>query len=575
MIPYNAPVEDMWFTLEKLAGFTELSSLPGWEEVTDDLARAVIGEAGRFGAEVLAPLNRDGDLKPSVLENGVVRAAEGFGAAYRQFCEGGWNSVPFEAAWGGQDLPWALAFAIGEIWQGANLSFGLCPLLNQGAVEALQAHGSDWQKELYLPAMVEGRWCGTMNLTEPQAGSDLAQVKSRAEPDGEAWRITGQKIYISWGEHDLAENFVHLVLARSPGAPEGSRGISLFLVPKFIPDSDGNPGERNDLRCVSLEHKLGIKASPTAVMSYGDNGGALGWMVGEENKGLACMFTMMNIARLSVGLQGVAIAERAYQQARDYALARVQGKSATGATGAIIQHAEVRRMLLDARGLIDAARAITYFAAAELDRSHRHTDADRRAKAARNVELLTPVVKSWATDVGVRVADIGVQVHGGMGFIEETGAAQHYRDARILPIYEGTNGIQALDLIGRKTARDGGAAMTAFALEVEADLKAIGTAEAGIVLAAISELQAATAMVAGHASDTDWQGAAASAYLELAALAIGGWMMAKSLATGSGDARREAAARHFITRFVPKAAMLKGQVGTGPETLMALPAEAF
>ena len=575
MIPYNAPVEDMWFTLEKLAGFTELSSLPGWEEVTGDLARAVIGEAGKFGAEVLAPLNRDGDLRPSVLENGVVRAAEGFGAAYKQFCEGGWNSVPFEEAWGGQDLPWALAFAIGEIWQGANLSFGLCPLLNQGAVEALQAHGADWQKQLYLPAMVEGRWAGTMNLTEPQAGSDLAQVKSRAEPDGDAWRITGQKIFITWGEHDMAENIVHLVLARTPGAPEGSRGISLFLVPKFIPDADGNPGERNDLRCVSLEHKLGIKASPTAVMSYGDNGGALGWMVGEENKGLACMFTMMNNARLSVGLQGVAIAERAYQQARDYALQRVQGKSSTGATGAIIQHAEVRRMLLDARALIDAARAVTYFAAAELDRSHRHTDADRRAKAARNVELLTPVVKAWATDVGVRVADIGVQVHGGMGFIEETGAAQHYRDARILPIYEGTNGIQALDLIGRKTARDGGAAMTAFALEMEADLKAIGSAETGIVLAAISELQAATAMVAGHASDTDWQGAAASAYLELAALAIGGWMMVKSLDAGSGDARREAAARHFITRFVPKAAMLKGQVGTGPEALMALPAEAF
>ncbi|MEQ9327301.1 MAG: acyl-CoA dehydrogenase [Rhodospirillales bacterium] len=575
MIPYNAPVEDMWFTLEKLAGFAELSSLPGWEEVTGDLARAVIGEAGKFGAEVLAPLNRDGDLRPSVLENGVVRAAEGFGAAYKQFCEGGWNSVPFEEAWGGQDLPWALAFAIGEIWQGANLSFGLCPLLNQGAVEALQAHGADWQKQLYLPAMVEGRWAGTMNLTEPQAGSDLAQVKSRAEPDGDAWRITGQKIFITWGEHDMAENIVHLVLARTPGAPEGSRGISLFLVPKFIPDADGNPGERNDLRCVSLEHKLGIKASPTAVMSYGDNGGALGWMVGEENKGLACMFTMMNNARLSVGLQGVAIAERAYQQARDYALQRVQGKSSTGATGAIIQHAEVRRMLLDARALIDAARAVTYFAAAELDRSHRHTDADRRAKAARNVELLTPVVKAWATDVGVRVADIGVQVHGGMGFIEETGAAQHYRDARILPIYEGTNGIQALDLIGRKTARDGGAAMTAFALEMEADLKAIGSAEAGIVLAAISELQAATAMVAGHASDTDWQGAAASAYLELAALAIGGWMMVKSLDAGSGDARREAAARHFITRFVPKAAMLKGQVGTGPEALMALPAEAF
>jgi alkylation response protein AidB-like acyl-CoA dehydrogenase len=575
MIPYNAPVEDMWFTLEKLAGFAELSTLPGWEEVTDDLARAVIEEAGKFGSEVLAPLNRDGDLAPSALENGVVRAAEGFGDAYRQFCEGGWNSVPFEEAWGGQDLPWALAFAVGEVWQGANLSFGLCPLLNQGAIEALQAHGADWQKERYLPAMVEGRWTGTMNLTEPQAGSDLSLVKARAEPEGDAWRITGQKIFITWGEHDMAENIVHLVLARTPGAPEGSRGISLFLVPKFIPDADGNPGERNDLRCVSLEHKLGIKASPTAVMSYGDNGGALGWMVGEENRGLACMFTMMNNARLSVGLQGVAIAERAYQQARDYALQRVQGKSATGATGAIIQHAEVRRMLLDARALTDAARAITYFAAAELDRSHRHTDADRRAKAARNVELLTPVVKSWATDVGVRVADIGVQVHGGMGFIEETGAAQHYRDARILPIYEGTNGIQALDLIGRKTARDGGAAMTAFADEIEAELKAIGSAEAGTVLMALSELKAATAMVAGHAADTDWQGAAASAYLELAAMAVGGWMMAKSLAAGTGDARREAAARHFIARFVPKAAMLKEQVGTGPEMLMALPAEAF
>jgi alkylation response protein AidB-like acyl-CoA dehydrogenase len=575
MIPYSAPVDDMWFTLEKLAGFGELSSLPGWEEVTADLAQAVIEEAGKFGSEVLAPLNRDGDLAPSALENGVVRATEGFGAAYRQFCEGGWNSVPFEEAWGGQNLPWSLAFAVGEIWQAANISFGLCPLLNQGAIEALQAHGSDAQKALYLPAMVEGRWTGTMNLTEPQAGSDLSLVKAKAEPDGDAWRISGQKIFITWGEHDMAENIVHLVLARTPDAPAGSRGISLFVVPKFIPDADGNPGERNDLRCVSLEHKLGIKASPTAVMSYGDDGGALGWMIGEENKGLACMFTMMNNARLSVGLQGVAIAERAYQQARDYALQRVQGKSSQGATGAIIQHAEVRRMLLDARALTDAARAITYFAAGELDRSHRHTDPDRKAVAARNVEILTPIVKSWSTDVGVRVADIGVQVHGGMGFIEETGAAQHYRDARILPIYEGTNGIQALDLIGRKTARDGGVGMIALADSIETELKALGTPESATVLTAVADLKAATALVAGKSDDQDWQGAAASSYLELAAMVVGGWLMAKGLAAESGDVRREAAARHFISRFVPQTAVLKSRMAVGADGLMALPADAF
>ncbi len=579
MIPYTAPVEDMWFTLEKLAEFGELSSLPGWEEVTEDLARAVLEEAGRFGSEVIAPLNFSGDLTGSVAENGVVRTPEGFREAYRQFCEGGWNAVPFPEAHGGQGLPWALAFAVSEVWQASNLSFGLCPLLNQGAIEALLEHGTKAQQETYLPGMIDGRWSGTMNLTEPQAGSDLSQVKTRAVPDGDAWRITGQKIYITYGEHDMSENIVHLVLARTPDAPPGSRGISLFVVPKFIPDADGNPGQRNDLRCVSLEHKLGIRASPTAVMSYGDDGGALGWMVGEENRGLACMFTMMNNARLSVGLQGVAIAERAYQQARDYATERVQGKSASGETGGIIHHAEVRRMLLDARAMIDAARAITYFAAAEFDRSHRHTDADRKARAARNVELMTPIVKSWCTDIGVRVADIGVQIHGGMGFIEETGAAQHYRDARILPIYEGTNGIQALDLVGRKVSRDGGAAMMAFTAEISADLEKLGTVESGQVKDAVRALEMATTEIVAHGSDQNWLGAGASSYLELAAMAIGGWMMARSLAEAGGaeggEARRQAAARHFISRFCSRAGVLRQIACGGADDMMALAAADF
>ncbi|NCC21090.1 MAG: acyl-CoA dehydrogenase [Alphaproteobacteria bacterium] len=442
-MPYTPPTDEMQFVLEKVLGFEH-------PELDSETIAAVLGEAAKLAGEVLAPLNSVGDRDGCMLAGGHVKTPAGFRDAYRQYCEGGWNAVPFDPAYGGQGLPWALAFPVQEMWQGANMSFGLCPLLNQGAVEALHAHGSDALKETYLPKLITGEWTGTMNLTEPQAGSDLSVIRTKAEKQGDGtYKITGQKIYITYGEHDFSENIVHLVLARSPDGIEGSKGLSLYLVPKFLED-----GTRNDVVCTGLEHKLGIHASPTCTMQYGDRGGATGFLVGRENEGLKCMFTMMNNARLSVGLQGMAISEAATQMAEAYALERVQGVSlVTGKPVPIAGHGDVQRMLVTMRVLTDAGRMMSYYAASHLDKA-----AAGDTEAQKIVELLTPVVKAWCTDRAVEVASLGIQVHGGIGYAEETGAAQFLRDARILPIYEGTNGVQSLDFVFRKIARDKGAA---------------------------------------------------------------------------------------------------------------------
>src|SRR5690349_12346300 len=490
MSDYAAPLADMRFALNEIVNLRDVAALPGCEQAAPDIVDQVLEEAAKLAGDVIAPLNVVGDRERSRLENGVVRTPKGFSDAYRSCVEGGWNALPFDPEFGGQGLPQVVSTAVLEMWTSANMSFSLCPLLNIGAVELLQAHGSPEQKRLYLEKMISGEWTGTMNLTEPQAGSDVGALRTRAVKKGDHYEIIGQKIFITYGDHDMAANIVHMVLARLPDAPAGTRGISLFIVPKRLVNPDGRLGEANDLRPVSLEHKLGIHGSPTCVMAYGDRGGAIGYLVGEPNRGMELMFTMMNNARLNVGLPGVAIAERAYQQARDFAKVRVQGKVVGAKSDGplpIIHHPDVRRMLLDMRASTEAARALTYYVAACIDRARHHPDAEERQRQQRRVDLLIPVVKAWCTDIGVEVASMGVQVHGGMGFIEETGAAQHLRDARIAPIYEGTNGIQANDLVTRKLLRDRGEA----AAELLADLRAIAdrcASASGEHLAAIGPL---------------------------------------------------------------------------------------
>src|SRR5438105_3909453 len=471
MTGYTAPIADMRFAATRLAGFAEIARLPGGEELSESLLAHILEEGGKFASGVLAPLNRIGDKQGSRLENGVVRTPDGWADAYRAFVAAGWNAVPFEHDYGGQGLPWLVAMALQELWHSASMAFALCPMLTQAAIEAINHHGSGALKRRFLPRMISGEWTGTMNLTEPQAGSDLAAVRARAVPDGDHYRIVGQKIFITYGDHELTDNIVHLVLARTPDAPPGVKGISLFVVPKFLVNEDGAVGRRNDLRCVSLEEKMGIHASPTAVLSYGDNGGAVGFLVGEENNGLPYMFTTMNNARLSVGLEGIGVAERALQKAGQFPRERVQGREAVNGSvkpAPIIRHPDVRRMLLTIRAPTEAARALAYFAAGKLDIAKRDPDAEKRREAQALVDLLVPVVKGWGTEVGSEVASLGVQVHGGMGYIEETGAAQYMRDARIAEIYEGTNGIQANDLIGRKLTRDGGEIAKGFIASMRA-----------------------------------------------------------------------------------------------------------
>ncbi len=470
MTDYNPPLREIRFALDCLAGLPGIAALPGFEEATPDLTDSILDEAAKIAAGVLAPLNRAGDLDGAKLVETGVRTTPGWSDAWTTLIDGGWNSLPYSADFGGMGLPQVLNLAVQEMWQSANMAFALCPMLTQGAANAIEAYGSEDQKARYLPKMVTGEWTGTMNLTEPLAGSDLAAVRSRAVPEADGYRISGQKIFITYGDHDLTENIVHLVLARLPDAPAGVKGISLFIVPKVLAD-----GTANDVACVSLEHKLGIHGSPTAVLAFGDNGGAWGELIGEPNRGLEYMFAMMNHARVNVGLQGLAIAERAYQQARAYARERKQGKPVgwTGNGAAIVEHPDVRRMLMSMKARIEAMRGLLYRVAADHDVAHAHPDPEVRAAAQRRVDLLTPVAKGWCTETGIELASIGVQVHGGMGYIEETGAAQHWRDSRITTIYEGTTGIQANALVGRGVLRDGGATVAELIAEIGAEGRAL------------------------------------------------------------------------------------------------------
>jgi len=593
MSDYNAPVQDMRFVLENLCDMKGLRAFPAFEEASADLVEQILVESARFTGEVLSPLNQTGDQQGSHLTDGAVKTPDGFKEAYLSFVEGGWNGTPFEPEHGGMGLPWTITTALQEMWQSANLSWSLCPLLTIGAIESLVAHGSDELKAVYLEKLVSGEWAGTMNLTEPQAGTDLGLLKSRAEREGDHYRIFGTKIFITYGEQDFTDNIIHLVLARLPDAPPGVKGISLFLVPKFLVNEDGSLGDRNDLKAIGLEHKLGIHASPTCVMSYGEAGdGAIGYLIGEEHDGLRCMFTMMNNARLNVGLQGVAVAERAYQRAVAYARERVQSAPVDGGreSAAIIKHPDVRRMLMAMRAQTEAMRAIAYYTNSALDRSRHHGDADIRSYNLRRTDLLTPVVKAWCTDLGVELASIGLQVHGGMGFIEETGAAQHLRDARIAPIYEGTNGIQANDLLGRKLLRDGGAAMEELLEEMDAIARTSGDAELDTMIdaqkAANAVLRAATEWMLDPANnDTNRKFAGAAAFLNLTGTVVGGWLMTRSaLAAADGDvsgaspefrAAKRITAQFYATHVLPRARMYLDTITEGGDAVMALAEDLF
>ncbi len=543
---YNAPVKDMMFVLKELAGLDQVSQLPGCEDATEETVDAVLNENAKFTSEVVAPLNWSGDVEAANWKDGVVTTAKGFKEAFKAFGEQGWQGLQHPTEFGGQGLPKLVATPCMEMVNGSNLSFALCPLLTDGAIEALLVAGSQQLKETYIPKMISGEWTGTMNLTEPQAGSDLALVRSKAVPQGDGtYRISGQKIYITYGEHDMAKNIVHLVLARTPDAPEGVKGISLFVVPKFMVNGDGSLGKRNDVYCASIEHKLGIKASPTAVLLYGDNKGevgqgAIGYLVGEENKGLQYMFVMMNAARFQVGVQGIGLAERAYQKAVQYANDRVQSRPVDGSSNeavAIIHHPDVKRMLMSMRSQVEAARAMACVAGAAYDAAHYHPDEATRKQNMAVYEFMVPLVKGWSTEMSIDVTSTGVQVHGGMGFIEETGAAQYYRDAKILTIYEGTTAIQANDLVGRKTSRDGGAMVKTLCAEIArtvVQLNESGSAHAKAVAARLdaaraSFLDAAQFVVDNMKSNPNAVFAGSVPYLKLAGTTVAGWQMARAL----------------------------------------------
>lgn len=595
MSDYNAPVKDMRFIFEELCDLEGLSALPAFGDVTPDLVDHILNESARFTGEVVAPLNQTGDTQTSTLNDNEVRTPDGFKEAYASFVEGGWNGTPFEVEHGGMGLPWTITTALQEMWQSANLAWSLCPLLTIGAIEAVIAHATPELRRLYLPNLVSGEWTGTMNLTEPQAGTDLSLLRTRAVREDDHYRITGQKIFITYGEQDFTENIIHLVLARLPDAPPGVKGISLFLVPKFMVNDDGSLGDRNDVYAVNLEHKLGIHASPTCVMAYGDNGGAIGYLIGDEHDGLRCMFTMMNNARLNVGLQGVAVAERAYQQAVEYARSRVQSApvSGGGESTTIIQHPDVRRMLMSMRAQTEASRAIAYYTNAALDRSRHHEDADvRRANHAR-MDLLTPVVKAWCTDLGVDIASTGVQIHGGMGFIEETGAAQYYRDSRIAPIYEGTNGIQAIDLLGRKLLRDNGRGMSDLLDEMEqidAELAATNDADCAAILKSLAEArvtlrQASDWLLDPKNNDIDTKFAGATPFLHLTGTVVGGWLMARAALAAHRNSSKDGdrafleakivTARFYADHILPRVHALLPQITEGSGSVLALAEDQF
>ena len=564
---YRAPLKDLYFVLNELFGAQPLANCPAHGEYSADLAESVLSESARFAEEVLEPISRSGDQEGAHWSEEGVRSAKGFREAYVQFVEGGWPQLRAPAQIGGQGAPLMLATAAQETWASANLAFKLCPMLTYGAIHALELTASTTLKERFLPRMVTGEWTGTMVLTEPQAGSDLALIRTRAVPPGAgqgegAYRLFGQKIFITWGEHDFTDNIVHMVLARIDGAPEGVRGISLFLVPKFLVEEDGKLGARNDLRCVSIEHKLGIHASPTCVMAFGERDGALGYLVGEANRGLEYMFIMMNAARLAVGLEGYAVAERAFQQAADYARTRVQGRKT------IIHHPDVKRMLLEMKAGTEAMRALTLYAAWQLDVAESHADPKLRAQAQARGDLLIPIVKGWSTEFGVELASTGIQVHGGTGFIEETGAAQWLRDVRITSIYEGTTGIQANDLLGRKLVRDQGAAMMSLLSDIEEELGATAASQAAQsvrveALSAVTQLRETTATLLKLAGeDLDQALAVIEPYLMLCGFVLGGWLMARAaqVVSGSGTAvgaefkaAKLATARAYVGQLLPRA----------------------
>lgn len=593
MSEYRHPYQDMQFVINDLLGLDQFCQQFDVEEVNSELANAILEEAGKLGETVLAPLNRQGDQQGATLTDQGVQQTDGFAEAYQQYVESGWGSLTAKAEFGGQQLPSVLGTAVNEIWQSANMAFGLCPMLGQGAIESLTHHGSDELQLRFLPKLVSGEWTGTMNLTEPGAGSDLAAIKTRAVREGDHYRITGQKIFITWGDHQMTDNIVHLVLARLSDAPGGVKGISLFVVPKFLLDSEGNPAEPNDLKAVSLEHKLGIHGSPTCVMSFGDEGGAIGYLVGQENKGLAYMFTMMNHARQAVGLQGVAISERAYQQAVYYAKDRLQGTQTDGSQVPIIRHPDVRRMLMQMRASTEAMRAVAYLASMEIDRASHCRDADQRQQHQGRVELLTPIVKGWLTELAQEVTSLGIQIHGGMGFIEETGAAQYFRDARILPIYEGTTGIQALDLVGRKNLFNGGQLVGELLNEMEQTLTELDASNAAIAIicnglrnALRDGREAQDWLLKTSPTDQSAAGSAAVNFMMLFGYLCGGWLMARSalqaqamLDTGSGDPEflqaKMVTARFYSEQLLPRTSSLLCAICSGSETTMSLGDDQF
>jgi 3-(methylthio)propanoyl-CoA dehydrogenase len=594
---YTPPLADIRFILKHLIGLDQLAALPGYETTDADLIDSVLEAAGTLASETFAPLNHAGDkTKAKLTDQGIVMPP-GFRDAYRAYVDGGWNGLPFDTDIGGQGLPWCVAMPVQEMWQSANLALALCTLLNQGAIEAISEHGSDEQKRLYLPKLVSGEWTGTMNLTEPQAGSDVGAVRCKAIPAGDQFKIIGQKIYISYGDHDMADNIAHLVLARLPDAPEGTKGLSLFLVPKILVNSDGTLGKANDVRIVSTEHKLGQHASPTCVMAYGDQGGALGTLVGPPGGGIAAMFTMMNNARIGVGIQGLALAERAYQQARDYAKTRVQSRDIAKPKApavTIINHPDVRRMLLTMKAQIEAARALAMSCAYAIDCSKHASDEKIREQAGLRVDLLTPIVKAWLTDLSNEITSTTIQVYGGMGYVEEAGVAQHMRDARVLAIYEGTNGIQANDLVFRKLARDQGAAMNALLAEID-DLVTQLAKQPGDDLASIKHalnnalphLRDASQWLLDHVkTEPSTAAAGVVAYLRLSAFVIGGFYSGKmALAAQSQLAQRGQdaeylnakimTARFFAEHFVSQTSGLLQSIKQGYRVTLAMPESAF
>jgi alkylation response protein AidB-like acyl-CoA dehydrogenase len=584
---YRAPLRELRFVLEELLQASALAQYPGLADYSNDVAESILDEAGRFAQDVLDPINRSGDEQGARWTAEGVVAAPGFRDAYRQFAAGGWPQLGTDPDYGGQVVPQALVTAVQEIWGSANLAFKLCPMLTHGAVHALELTGTPQQKGQFLSKMVSGEWTGTMNLTEPQAGSDLAQIRTRAVPEGDHYRLFGQKIFITWGDHDCTTNIIHMVLGRVEGAPAGVRGISMFIVPKVLVNDDGTLGERNDVRCVSIEHKLGIHASPTCVLAYGEKDGAIGYLVGEANHGLEYMFIMMNAARLSVGLEGYAVGERSYQQAAEFARTRIQGKPPVAqAEGPlpIIHHPDVKRMLLTMKSTTEACRAVSMYAAYQLDLASHHPDEKQRAAAQTRGDLLIPIVKGWCTETGNHVAGIGVQIHGGMGFIEETGAAQWVRDARITTIYEGTTGIQSNDLIGRKIGRDGGAAMNLLLADMSRELESLETKDAATIVTRAAALEsvgllkdATQSLVKAISSRPDSAMAVSVPYLMLCGYVIGGWMLARSSAIaaknlqGADRAFYESkihTARFYANQVLPNALALARVVLTGAQSVV-------